>query len=103
MSRILPAHDDGHWARYNAQQAGRPDRENCRRAMDLAGRGAVDVFGIHDSWSATPWMTFLTAAEARSLAGGLIVERWHEQDEINPAFSGPKHWHVFELIARRPA
>ncbi|BCY05437.1 trans-aconitate 2-methyltransferase [Actinoplanes sp. L3-i22] len=197
-SRILPATTDGHWATYNAEQADRPVRETCRRAMDLAGRGAgrtavdlgcgagretrallddgwrvvaydsdptmlvaadrghpaltahllgfeqitelppadliyagyalpfqepasfdrvwtliraalrpggrvaVDVFGVHDAWSATPWMTFLTAAGARALADGLTIEHWHEQDEIGPAFSGPKHWHVFELIARRP-
>jgi hypothetical protein len=24
---------------------------------------------------------------------------WDEQDEDGTAFSGPKHWHVFDLIA----
>ncbi len=195
---VLPAHAEGHWARYNARQADREVRATCRHAMELAGPGAsraavdlgcgagretralleagwqvtaydseptmlsavdrahpsltahrlgfeeiaelppadliyagyalpfqdrasfdrlwtlirtslrpggrlaVDVFGVHDSWAATPWMTFLTAAEAASLADGLTVEHWHEQDEPGPAFSGLKHWHVFELIARRP-
>jgi hypothetical protein len=100
-----PAHDDGHWARYNADQAGRDVRATFRRAVDLtgpgAGRTAVEL-GTHDAWAGTPDMTFLTAAEASSLADGLTVEHWHEQDEVGPAFSGPKHWHVFELIARRP-
>ncbi|WP_328464752.1 class I SAM-dependent methyltransferase [Actinoplanes sp. NBC_00393] len=73
-----------------------------RSALRPGGRVAVDVFGDHDSWAGDPAMTFLPEAEARALVDGLETEHWHEQDAPGPAFSGPKHWHVFELIARRP-
>ncbi|MFI1993135.1 class I SAM-dependent methyltransferase [Actinoplanes sp. NPDC020271] len=73
-----------------------------RTALRPGGLVAVDLFGVHDSWTANGEWTFLTVAEASALADGLIVEHWDEQDEDGPAFSGPKHWHVFELIARRP-
>ena len=62
---------------------------------------AVDLFGEHDSWAGDPAMTFLTAAEARSLVAGLAVERFTEEDGPGEAFTGPKHWHVFHVIARR--
>ncbi|BCJ44176.1 methyltransferase [Actinoplanes ianthinogenes] len=71
-----------------------------RAALRPGGLVAVDLFGVHDAWAGTPGMTFLTAAEATALATGLTVEHWHEEDEVGPAFGGPKHWHVFELIAR---
>lgn len=71
-----------------------------RAALRPGGRVAVDVFGVNDSWAAKPEWTFLTAAEASALAEGLTVEHWHEEDRDGEAFSGPKHWHVFELIAR---
>jgi SAM-dependent methyltransferase len=60
---------------------------------------AVNIFGVHDSWAGDPEMTFLTGAEARSLTDGMSLAYWHEQDADGPAFSGPKHWHVFDLIA----
>ncbi|MGX6602953.1 class I SAM-dependent methyltransferase [Micromonosporaceae bacterium Da 78-11] len=191
-------HDDAHWAAYNARQPGRPVRELCRRAMDLAGPGAgrtaidlgcgagvetralldagwrvlavdgepgtparllrtiggrhdrltvrtghfaevadlptadliyagyalpyqnrdsfdrlwtliraaqrgvlaVNLFGERDAWAGEPSMTFLTSAEVRARTAGLSVEHWHEEDEVGPAFSGPKHWHVFDLVVR---
>ncbi|MEV6347716.1 class I SAM-dependent methyltransferase [Actinoplanes sp. NPDC051851] len=73
-----------------------------RSALRPGGRVAVDVFGVHDSWAGDPTGTYLTADEARALADGLTIEHWHEVDAPGPAFSGPKHWHTFELIARRP-
>ncbi len=72
-----------------------------RESLRPGGLVAVDLFGVNDAWADRPNMTFLTAAEATALAAGLTVEHWHEQDEMGPAYSGPKHWHVFELIARR--
>ncbi|AEV81582.1 SAM-dependent methyltransferase [Actinoplanes sp. SE50] len=73
-----------------------------RTAVRPGGRIAVDLFGVRDAWSGNPAMTFLTAAEARSLADGLVIDHWHEQDETAPAYRGPKHWHVFTLVAHRP-
>ncbi|GAA4596926.1 SAM-dependent methyltransferase [Actinoplanes octamycinicus] len=72
-----------------------------RAALAPGGLLAVDLFGVRDAWAGNSDWTFLTAAEASGLAAGLKVEHWREEDEVGPAFSGPKHWHVFELIARR--
>jgi trans-aconitate methyltransferase len=194
---VVNGHDYAHWAAYNARQPGRPVRDLCRRAMEVAGPGAgrlaidlgcgagvetralldagwrvlaidgepgtgarllrtiggrhdrltvrtgdfadltelppaeliysgyslpyqprasfdrlwtliraarrgvlaVNILGDRDAWAGDESRTFLTAAEVRELAGGLRIEHWHEEDAVGPAFSGPKHWHVFDLIA----
>ena len=193
-------HDFAHWAAYNARQTGRPVRDLCRRAMELAGPGAgrtaidlgcgagvetralldagwrvlaidgepgtearllrtiggrharltvrtvnfadlnglppadliysgyalpyqtresfdrvwalvraaqtgvlaVNILGDHDAWAADDTRTFLTAGEARDLVTGLRIAHWHEEDAVGSAFSGPKHWHVFDLVAVAP-
>jgi trans-aconitate methyltransferase len=73
-----------------------------RAALLPGGWLAANVFGEHDSWAGRDGMTFLGAADARALVDGLEVVSWYEEDEDGPAFSGPKHWHVFDLVARRP-
>lgn len=60
---------------------------------------AVNLFGDRDEWAADPNLTFLTEPEARELFTGLDIAHWHEEDEVAPAFGGPKHWHVFDVIA----
>lgn len=64
---------------------------------------AVNLFGDRDSWADTGPGTFLTETEARALLDGLQLLHFHVQDDDGMAFSGPKHWHVFDVIARRPA
>lgn len=62
---------------------------------------AVNIFGVRDAWAGRADMTFLTASEARALTEGMNLAYWYEEDEFGPAFSGPKHWHVFDIIAER--
>jgi hypothetical protein len=45
----------------------------------------------------------MTEGEVRDLFHGLEVLHFHVEDEDGAALSGPKHWHVFDVIARRPA
>lgn len=59
------------------------------------------IFGPHDSWAGTPDMTFHTRAEIEALLGDFEVVGFREQDEDGEAVSGPKHWHVFHVIARK--
>jgi trans-aconitate methyltransferase len=80
-----------------------------RLALRPGGWLAVDLLGDHDSWAAPDdpaghgaRSTFLSAAAARQLFDGLELLRFTETEEDGPAFSGPKHWHRFEVIARRP-
>jgi hypothetical protein len=74
-----------------------------RSAVRPGGWLAANVFGERDSWAGEDGLTFLSAEDARALADGWEIVSWYEEDEDGPAFSGPKHWHVFDLIARRPA
>jgi len=59
------------------------------------------IFGPHDSWAGTPDMTFNTRAEVEALLADFEIEELREQDEPGEAVSGPKHWHVFHVIARK--
>jgi len=68
------------------------------------GRFAGQLFGVRDSWADEPEMTFHSAEQAAALlAVEFDVESLEEIDEDGSAFSGPKHWHVFDIIARKLA
>ena len=73
-----------------------------RSSLRPGGWLAANLFGERDSWAGAAGMTFFSGTAARRLFAGLEVVRWTEVDEDGPAFSGPKHWHVFDVIARRP-
>lgn len=70
-------------------------------ALLAAGVFAGHFFGPHDSWASTPDMTFHTRVELEVLFTGFDVHLLREQDEDGPAVSGPKHWHVFHVIATK--
>jgi SAM-dependent methyltransferase len=59
------------------------------------------LFGPHDSWAGTPDMTFHTRAEVEILLTEFEIKGLREQDDDGEAVSGPKHWHVFHVIARK--
>ncbi len=53
-------------------------------------------------------MTFHTEAQVREAFAAFAVEFFHERDEDGEqsagpkaAANGPKHWHVFTVIARK--
>jgi trans-aconitate methyltransferase len=62
---------------------------------------AVDLFGVRDSWAGEHDATFLAEREARALFDGLTIAKWDEEDADGGSSDGPKHWHVFHVIARR--
>jgi len=70
-------------------------------ALKPSGRFAGQFFGVHDSWADNKNMTFHTEAQVRAMIERLETEYFHEQDEDGQAASGPKHWHVFTVIARK--
>jgi SAM-dependent methyltransferase len=72
-------------------------------AVRSLGVFAGHFFGPHDSWAGTAGMTFQTREEVEALLGGFDVHLLHEQDEDGAAVSGPKHWHVFHVIASKRA
>ena len=47
-------------------------------------------------------MTFVERDAVERMAAGLQVLALDEEDVDGDSFVGPKHWHVFDLVARRP-
>lgn len=73
-----------------------------RARMRPGGILAVNVFGVRDSWASNPNMTFVDRDAAAELVNGLEVIGFDEEDQDGPSALGPKHWHLFDLVARRP-
>jgi hypothetical protein len=48
-------------------------------------------------------MSSFSREQALALFDGLETEHTEEEDEDGDACSGPKHWHVFHVVAHRPA
>lgn len=63
---------------------------------------AVDLFGDRDSWAIDGAETYLTRNDVERLLDGLDVVALDESEHDGPAFSGPKHWHEFGVVARHP-
>jgi SAM-dependent methyltransferase len=63
---------------------------------------AGQLFGTHDTWADDPDLTFHTRPQAETLLDGLDVLRLEETERDGHAFSGPKHWHTFDILARKP-
>jgi SAM-dependent methyltransferase len=76
--------------------------KRLRSSLRPGGRFAGELFGDRDSWASDPDMTFQDARAAKELFDGLEVESFEEEEEDGEAFDGPKHWHVFHVIAREP-
>lgn len=70
-------------------------------AIQPGGRFAGQFFGVRDSWANEPDMTFHTEEQVRAMLQPFEIESFHEMDEDGNAVSGPKHWHVFTVIARK--
>lgn len=86
---IAPAHCEAVLARLTA-------------ALRPGGRLAGQLFGDRDSWRVKPAMSFQTRAQALALLAPLELEVFREREEDGNSFSGPKHWHIFDVIARKP-
>jgi len=73
--------------------------EKISTALNPGGRFAGQLFGVRDSWADNTNMTFHTAEQVRAMLNGFETEHFHEEDADGQAASGPKHWHVFTVIA----
>lgn len=75
-----------------------------RRSIRPGGLFCGNLFGNRDQWN-TPGSgkTFLRREEAIRLFDGFDVLLFEEDEaERGLAQGGTKHWHVFDIIARRP-
>ena len=72
-----------------------------RRALAAGGVFAGQVFGTHDTWADDPDMTFCARRQVKVLLDGLDILRLEETERDRHAFSGPKNWHTFDILARK--
>ena len=75
--------------------------EKIANAIKPGGRFAGQFFGVNDTWAYRKDMTFHTETQVRAMFTGFEIESFHEQDEDGKATTGPKHWHVFTVIAKK--
>jgi SAM-dependent methyltransferase len=79
--------------------------DRLRGSLRPHGVMAATFFGTNDGWN-TPGsnMTFSTRAGIERLFEGWNVVELAEEDDKHghTADGSPKHWHVFQLIARSP-
>ncbi len=74
-----------------------------RERLRPGGLIVVNVFGVHDTWADDATMTFLDLNGVNRLVAGLEATTIDEEDADGDSFIGPKHWHVFDIVARRSA
>jgi SAM-dependent methyltransferase len=74
-----------------------------RGALRPGGRFAGQLLGDRDTWAPDPDMSSFSREQALALFDGLEIEHNEEEENDGDACSGPKHWHVFHVVARRPA
>lgn len=72
------------------------------RALQPQGVLAVNLFGDRDSWADIPEWNFHTETGARQLFAGLEILKFDVYDDDGQSFRGPKHWHIYDVIARKP-
>jgi SAM-dependent methyltransferase len=72
-----------------------------RASLRPGGMFAGQLFGPHDSFASWPDVNTHDRADVDRLLDGLDVQELQEEDRDGTAFSGPKHWHVFHIVARR--
>lgn len=65
------------------------------------GRFAGELFGVNDSWAVNPKMTFFNREQVETLLAPFEVEQLQEEEEDSRSTLGPKHWHLFHIIARK--
>jgi SAM-dependent methyltransferase len=75
-------------------------RDRCRPGGFLV----VNIFGDrHEAAGTEPDTTYLPRAEVERLLEGLEIVAFEEVEEDGGSFTGPTHWHLFDIVARRPA
>jgi SAM-dependent methyltransferase len=74
----------------------------ARERLRPGGFLVVNIFGDRHEAAAEPDTTFLTRAEVEALLDGLEVLAFDEIEEDGGSFRGPTHWHLYDIVARRP-
>ena len=73
------------------------------RALVGGGRFAGQLLGDRDTWAPEEDISAFSEAEARALFEGWTLERFEEEENDGSSCDGPKHWHVFHVVANAPS
>ena len=73
-----------------------------RAAVRPGGRFGGQILGERDTWASEQEISSFSRDDGRALFDGFEIERFEEEEEDGEACSGPKHWHLFHVLARRP-
>ncbi|UVY85375.1 class I SAM-dependent methyltransferase [Brachybacterium sp. NBEC-018] len=87
----LPFVPRSHWDALWARAVG---------SLRPGGVIAVDLFGDHDDWASAEG-TYLRRDEVEAMTRDLDVIEIGEEEWDGGSFSGRKHWHTYQVIARR--
>jgi SAM-dependent methyltransferase len=71
-----------------------------REALRPGGVFAGELFGPHDEWAGRSGMSFHDRSQVEGMLAGMDVVQLVEDDRRGMSFEGPKHWHVFHIVAR---
>jgi SAM-dependent methyltransferase len=72
-----------------------------RAALAPGGLIVVNLFGDRDENAGEPDVAFLDRPAVERLLAGLEIIELDEHEEDAGSFRGPKHWHLFDIVARR--
>jgi SAM-dependent methyltransferase len=73
-----------------------------RASVRPGGRFAGQLLGERDTWAAGGDVNAHRRADAEAFFDGWTLERFDEEENDGDACSGPKHWHLFHVVARAP-
>jgi len=73
-----------------------------RSSLRSGGLFAGQIFGPKDDFASWPDVNVHDRADVDRLLAGLDVVQLREEDKNGTSFRGPKHWHVFHVIAAQP-
>jgi len=76
--------------------------ESIKKSLLKNGIFCGQFFGNHDEWRLNTKLTFITKEKALSMLDGMGVILFDEKEfDGKTADGSPKHWHVFDIIARK--
>jgi SAM-dependent methyltransferase len=70
------------------------------RAVVPRGRFAGQLLGDRDTWAPDEDISSFSEAQARALFDGWTLDRFEEEENDGSSCDGPKHWHVFHVVAK---
>ncbi len=104
MEEVVLAPVDFLWASYSlffCDPARFPTVwQKLRSAVVPGGRFAGEILGERDSWGSLDDHTAMSRAAATALFDGWEIEDFDEEENDGGSCFGPKHWHLFHVVAR---